>query len=361
MWRLEKDPYLSSNVGNVTILDRAPDFDRLRARMEQAIADGPAPALAGAAEPGRPRRPGVGRRSRLRHRLPRPPHRAAAARDAAPALRPRRADDARPVRPHAPAVAVHDRRRARGRAVGAVHEDAPHDHRRDQRRADVDGVPRLRPRRRAADVCVRRAPAGADSPTRRRPSPTGSPPWARCGPWSRAASGCRSAIAKEVRGLLADPANIPKASAAAVGTVRGLLSQLSDTEPLGLRCGRPARCTGASRPCARSSSRRRPRPSASAAAQHRVPHRRRRSGIALPRRARRTVARAAGIDGDQHPHRGFRRQRLHAGADARPDRRDADRRALRPRRPTSPTRLARHPAPARWRPWPRWRRRCRRR
>src|SRR5688500_20153239 len=37
MWRLEKDPYLYSNVGTVTILDRAPDFDRLRARMEQAI------------------------------------------------------------------------------------------------------------------------------------------------------------------------------------------------------------------------------------------------------------------------------------------------------------------------------------
>ena len=95
--------------------------------------------------------------------------------------------------------------------------------------------------------------------------------------------------------------------------------------------------------------------------QHRVPHRRRRSGIALPRRARRTDARAACIDGDQHPHRRFRRQRLQRGADARPDRGDADRRALRPRRPTSPTRLARHPAPARWRPWPRWRRRCPRR
>src|SRR5688500_3385831 len=37
MWRLEKDPYLSSNIGNVTIVDRAPDFDRLRSRMEQAL------------------------------------------------------------------------------------------------------------------------------------------------------------------------------------------------------------------------------------------------------------------------------------------------------------------------------------
>lgn len=36
MWRLEKDPYLSSTFANVTILDRAPDQDRLRRRMERA-------------------------------------------------------------------------------------------------------------------------------------------------------------------------------------------------------------------------------------------------------------------------------------------------------------------------------------
>ncbi len=37
MWRLEKDPFLSSTFGTVSILDRPPDVDRLRARMEQAI------------------------------------------------------------------------------------------------------------------------------------------------------------------------------------------------------------------------------------------------------------------------------------------------------------------------------------
>jgi WS/DGAT/MGAT family acyltransferase len=36
MWRLEKDPYLSSTFGTVSLLDRPPDFDRLRARMERA-------------------------------------------------------------------------------------------------------------------------------------------------------------------------------------------------------------------------------------------------------------------------------------------------------------------------------------
>lgn len=37
MWRLEKDPHLSSTFANVSILDRAPDFDAFRARMERAV------------------------------------------------------------------------------------------------------------------------------------------------------------------------------------------------------------------------------------------------------------------------------------------------------------------------------------
>lgn len=37
MWRVEKDPFLASTFGAVTVFDRPPDFDRLRARMEQAV------------------------------------------------------------------------------------------------------------------------------------------------------------------------------------------------------------------------------------------------------------------------------------------------------------------------------------
>jgi diacylglycerol O-acyltransferase / wax synthase len=37
MWRLEKDPHLSSTFATVTILDRPPDFDRLLARMDRAV------------------------------------------------------------------------------------------------------------------------------------------------------------------------------------------------------------------------------------------------------------------------------------------------------------------------------------
>ncbi len=36
MWRVDQDPHLASTFGTVSILDRPPDFGRLRARMEQA-------------------------------------------------------------------------------------------------------------------------------------------------------------------------------------------------------------------------------------------------------------------------------------------------------------------------------------
>ena len=35
MWRLEKDPHLSSTFGTVMLLDHAPDFDSFRRRMER--------------------------------------------------------------------------------------------------------------------------------------------------------------------------------------------------------------------------------------------------------------------------------------------------------------------------------------
>ncbi|MEY4174646.1 MAG: hypothetical protein RI900_1811, partial [Actinomycetota bacterium] len=37
MWRLEKDPHLSSTFANITLLDRAPDFERLVRRLDRAV------------------------------------------------------------------------------------------------------------------------------------------------------------------------------------------------------------------------------------------------------------------------------------------------------------------------------------
>lgn len=37
MWNLEKDPHLSASIANVTLLDAAPDRERLRSRLERAV------------------------------------------------------------------------------------------------------------------------------------------------------------------------------------------------------------------------------------------------------------------------------------------------------------------------------------
>jgi WS/DGAT/MGAT family acyltransferase len=37
MWRLEKDPHLSSTFANITVLDRSPDFEQFLRRMERAV------------------------------------------------------------------------------------------------------------------------------------------------------------------------------------------------------------------------------------------------------------------------------------------------------------------------------------
>src|SRR5688500_14415430 len=38
MWTLEKDPHLSSTFANVTVFDRPPDVERLRRRLQRAVA-----------------------------------------------------------------------------------------------------------------------------------------------------------------------------------------------------------------------------------------------------------------------------------------------------------------------------------
>ena len=63
MWRLEKDPHLSSTFANVTILDRKPDFDKLRRRMERVVVRIPRLRQRVQTVPGYVSAPGVGRRS----------------------------------------------------------------------------------------------------------------------------------------------------------------------------------------------------------------------------------------------------------------------------------------------------------
>lgn len=51
MWRVEKDPFLTSTFGSVSILERPADFGRLRDRMERAVAA--VPRLGWRVQPGR--------------------------------------------------------------------------------------------------------------------------------------------------------------------------------------------------------------------------------------------------------------------------------------------------------------------
>ena len=101
--------------------------------------------------PARPRPPVLGQRSRLRPRVPRPPHRPAQAGRLAPAVHPGR-PPARPrPRPRPPAVGVlRDRgaRQRRRRAAGLVRhreQDAPRRHRRCVGRRDDGRDPRRSP------------------------------------------------------------------------------------------------------------------------------------------------------------------------------------------------------------------------
>jgi diacylglycerol O-acyltransferase len=73
MWNLEKDPFLSSTFGSISILDRAPDFDRLLARMEYVISTVPrlrqrvVPALGRLAPPEWADDPALDLRYHVRH------------------------------------------------------------------------------------------------------------------------------------------------------------------------------------------------------------------------------------------------------------------------------------------------------
>ena len=282
MWRLEKDPHLSSTFGTVMLLDRAPDFDSFRRRMERtALA---IPRLRQRVLPvGRqPVATDVGRRPRLRHRPARAAHRLPQAGHAAPGARPRLADRRRPVRPHAAVVAVRRRRRHARRQGGGDPEDAPHDHRRRAWGRALAAVPRLR---------ARRAGAAADRP--RRPTERAEAPAAvdrptRSGSSSPGRLRIPIGIAKQVRELLADPAAIPDASnAASQDDARHRSASSPTPRAPARRCGPDARCSAASSRRAPRSGPPRTPPSGSAARSTR------RSSPPPPTPPRRTTSRWA--------------------------------------------------------------------
>ena len=281
MWRVEKDPFLASTFGAVTILDRAPDFDRLRSRMESAVHAVPRlgwrvqpnPTGLGSAD--------LGRRSRLRHRPPRAPCRPARPWDATPAARPRQPVRARSARPHPPAVAVPRRRGSRRRQGGACSRRcttrSPTGSTACACRCSTSTSPAM-PRNRPADASD--APRGRRR-RRRRPRST------RCSGYVHATFRLPISIARQVGELLADPASIPTAGSAAVDGIRGALDPAVGVGrgPLTVVDGSldaaPRRGGAGALPVDAGGGQ-----AARWLAQHGLPHRLRRGGSPLPRRSR---------------------------------------------------------------------------
>ena len=355
MWRLEKDPHLSSTFAAVTILDRPPDVDRLLARMERAVqvverlGQRVQPAPVNLTAPTWVTDSNFDLRYHVRHiALPKPGTMRQLLDLATP-------DHLRSLRPHPSPVAVRRRRRPAGRQVGAGREAASHDHRWRRHGPAVAAVPRFRTRR-ARTTTARSGTTRRPRPRSRRVEQRPLPRHARRRPAAavqpapsdqrtapRSDRHPRGRVSRRRHGARRDePAQRHRASQ--VSTVDQPIVEATDgsaAHPLRRHAGR-GEAPGWH-------------------AQHRLPHS---SG-----RGRRPLSRAHGVTGggaarqhgDQHPQRELRGERLLAGADAGADRRHADRRALHldpGGSRTLPAKRTRRPRSRRWRLW---HRRCRRR
>lgn len=223
MWRLEKDPHLSSTFGTVTVLDRPPDFDRLRARMERAIAAVPRlgwrvqPTPANLSAPlwvddpdfeidYHVRRIALAKPGNMRQLL-----------DLATLAVVDPFDRTRPLWQF---TVVEGLRGGKAAVVQKMHHTI------------TDGVGGVKMSLQYLDF--ERDAADPDPVDRSDDGPVGAPPSPSGAEAVRdlLVGGLRLPIGvvKQVRDLLADPASIPSAGTAALDAVRGVVTQLSDTE-----------------------------------------------------------------------------------------------------------------------------------
>lgn len=223
MWRLEKDPHLSSTFGTVSILDRAPDFDRLRARMERAVSAVPRlgwrvqPAPVNLQAPLWVDDPDFDIDQHVRRiALPKP----GTLRDLYDLATLLVLDPFDRTRPLWQFIVVEGLRGGKAALVQKMHHTI------------TDGEGGVQMSLQYLDF-ERDAP---DPPVAVRDSdgPVGAPPS------PSAADALRTlllgsfrlplGVAKQVRDLLADPTALPNASTAAVDTLRAVIAQLADTE-----------------------------------------------------------------------------------------------------------------------------------
>ena len=222
MWRLEKDPYLSSNFATVSILDRAPDFDVFRRRMERSITAIPRlgqrvmPSPANLTPPVWVDDPDFDIDRHVRRIACPKPGTLRQALDLASLLLADPFDRARPLWQF---VVVEGLRGGKAAVISKMHHTI------------TDGE-------RGVELSLQYLDFERDAPE--------PPPLTRAEhdeqPHDESlgvealkgfiAGGLRLplGIARQVRDLLADPSGLPDASSAAAKTFRGIVSQLSDTE-----------------------------------------------------------------------------------------------------------------------------------
>lgn len=223
MWRIEKDPHLSSSFGTVAILDRAPDFDALRRRMDRATRAVPRlrqrvqPAPGGLTPPVWVDDPDFSLDRHLRRIACPKPGDLRQVLDLAGLLVADPFDRARPLWQF---IVIEGMRGGKAALIGKMHHTLT-----DGERGVELSLQYLDFERDAPDPppLAETAPdPDADEVGRREADPLKE----------FVAGGLRLpiGIVKQIKDLLADPTGIPDASSAAARTFHGILSQLSDTE-----------------------------------------------------------------------------------------------------------------------------------
>ena len=220
MWRLEKDPYLSSTFSNLTILDRPIDFERFKRRMYTAAMAVPRlrqrvrSMPANLAPPVWVDDPTFELTYHVRHvALPKP----GTLRQLADLTTLIAADPFDRTRPLWEFVVIDGLKGGKGALVQKMHHTV----------ADGEGSIRL-----SMQFLDLERDAPGPTPVE---APSDAEPHGPSGVETIrdfVAGGMRLPIAVigQIKDLLADPASIPKAGVAVVDTVRGIASQLSDVE-----------------------------------------------------------------------------------------------------------------------------------
>ncbi len=222
MWRLEKDPFLSSTFASATIFDKVPDFDRLRENLSRAMWVIPRlrqrvqPAPVNIQAPLWVDDPAFDIDFHMRRvALPRP----ASRRDLFDLASVIAADPFDRTRPMWQFYVVEGLRGGKGAIVSKMHHtlsDGENAMRTSLEYVDFEREPAPRP---PLD------PDMIDATTEEARVPSGLDALRDI-----LAGGMRLpiAIARQVKELLADPIQIPKASQAAVDTIQGIVSQVSE-------------------------------------------------------------------------------------------------------------------------------------